>query len=377
MLKRVQNILFILVMIALFVPLINQTTGVPKVKKLNGVFWGPKKDSLNLENWFSGKFQDSYVPYYEYEIGCRPFFIRTKNQLRYSLFNKSARTTIIGKEGQLFDLNYYKALIGTKLEPRDSLRKRFTRLAQVFDSIKAMGKTPLVVIAPNKVEILKDYMPDEYDMNPVDSNAYQIGLAYMKRMGVQFVDFHDYFLDNFDTLPYPVLSNTGIHWTGYGLQLAVDSFFKVMEIESGMELVDAGIKSWELSTEHEDFEADLANFMNIFTKIKTQELARAEYYPRDSSATKAKVLVIGDSFFWNFYPFKEVFHRMFDDSSKFWYYSNSEIDWYFKSQSTVGLSARKAVMDADYVIFLTSAFNMNTFPFGFETKFLGETDSIH
>lgn len=367
-----QNIIFAFCLITISLPLAHQYFKVPEIEKLASVFYPPTRDSLTVEGWLSGKFQERYIPYYEYQIGARPLFIRLRNQAAFSLFNESTHTTIVGKENQLLDINYYKTYMGIKLTHSDTIIKRINNMATVIDSLEAMGKTVLTIIAPNKVDVFKEYLPDGFDTVPITRNSYLQVRDQFNIHKIDYLDFNQYFKEYKDSLPYPIISNSGLHWSGYGLQLATAQMLNHLENKSQQDLVKPGVESWQLSNEHVKSESDLGSYMNLMNPFYTEPLAKAIYLPRDPEAKKIKVLIIGDSFFYNFFEFPEVLGRIFHKDSRFWYYNNTQIDMSWKGTPVPDLSAHEILEQMDYVIFMASAYNMNRFPFGFPEKFLSE-----
>jgi hypothetical protein len=372
MIKRYQNIVLSCCLIFLFLPLVKQFTGFPNIKPLAGVFTVPEKDSLNLDNWFSASFQQSFIPYYEYQIGYRPDFVRIRNQWVYSIYGKSTNTTLIGKEGQLLDYFYHKTFVGPPKFPVDSIHERIHNLSKVIDTLESKGKTTLVVIAPNKADVLREYLPDDYTSIQNDSNAYQYTLSFLDNYNVDYLDFNKMFRENWDSYPYPLLSNTGVHWTGYGIHVANTHILDKLGEKSQRQMPEQGVKSWSLSNDHKTYESDLANYMDLIFPPKTQPLAQATYEAVDTNRKKLNVLIIGDSFFFNYFSYPQMTQNLFDSRSKFWYYSKTQIGFDETRVPTKELSAHEACDSADFIIFLASAYNMKSLPFGFAKKYLNE-----
>ena len=312
------------------------------------------------------------MPYYEDRIGLRPFFIRLKNQLVYSLYKESTSTVIIGKNGQLLEKSYHQAFMGPPLEPKDSIHHRIKSMAQAIDSLKARGKTVLTVIGPNKVDVFREYIPDEYTSLPKDSTAYQYVLRYLNKYKVDYLDFNKSFRENRDSAPYPLISNTGVHWSGYGNHVAQEEIRSWLKAKSNIDLAGPMVKSWQLTNQHATCESDLANLMSLLFPIETEPLAKAEYALRDTLRPRIKALIIGDSFFHNYYSFPELLWRSYDIDSKFWRYNKTQIDMSFNGTPVSELSAHQTTEEMDFIIFMATAYNMDTFPFGFPEKYLNE-----
>ncbi len=112
--KRIKHSLFVLLMLMMILPFIQQTFDVPKIRSLKGAFVVPQKPKWFFHNFLESSYQDSLNTYLEHHIGYRPHLVRLNNQLQYSLFDtvNAQGGVIIGKEGYLFELNYIKAMYG-------------------------------------------------------------------------------------------------------------------------------------------------------------------------------------------------------------------------------------------------------------------------
>src|SRR5690554_7205128 len=84
-----KKILFVGIVILLTLPMLQQTTGFFEPEPLKGDFVVLEKPTLTSENWWSGEFQEEYEGYMNQNIGFRPFFVRTYNQMQFSLFNQA------------------------------------------------------------------------------------------------------------------------------------------------------------------------------------------------------------------------------------------------------------------------------------------------
>lgn len=108
--KSLKYILFIVLVVILFLPLYQQLYPFVELKPLNGEYKKTIKPSLSSKGWFSGEYQTHFDKYYNDTIGFRPFFVRTYNQIYYSIFSTSGNKGIVsGKDGYLYEYNYIDA----------------------------------------------------------------------------------------------------------------------------------------------------------------------------------------------------------------------------------------------------------------------------
>ncbi len=82
-------ILFALLMVFLFVPIIQEWGGVFPVKPLKGVFEPTPKPRLTFDNYKSNTFQTQSEKYVSENFGMREPVIRLYNQYVWSAYNKT------------------------------------------------------------------------------------------------------------------------------------------------------------------------------------------------------------------------------------------------------------------------------------------------
>jgi len=168
-----------------------------------------------------------------------------------------------------------------------------------------------------------------------------------------------------DTSRYPLYSKTGIHWSLYGVAIAVDSLVKYMEKVAGIDMVDFGWNGVEVSSTPRDTDDDIAEGMNLLFPIKTGKLAYPNLQFNDSpEKVRPKVLVIGDSYYWNIMG-SGIGSRLFGDNS-FWFYNQEAHNPAWPSPRQVNsLNVLEELDRQDFVILLSTEANLFKFPFGF------------
>ena len=95
--------LFIFLQFLLWLPLFYDKVPVVKPQFLEGVDSVFAKPKNSIESWFQGAFQTKYEKYINNSNILRPFLVRLKNQVDFSIFNTTeAPGIIIGKQNNLF-----------------------------------------------------------------------------------------------------------------------------------------------------------------------------------------------------------------------------------------------------------------------------------
>ena len=195
--SRLQNI-FVLVILSLL--LLAGLSGPLKFSDswpLAGAYVKSPVPELSLASWTEGQYQAEASKAYEERIGFRWLFVRWRNQLRYWLYGQSSHwSTVLGKEGQIFPLDYHWAYRGLNPTPGDSLQRQIIALQQMDSLLQAWQKPWLVVIAPSKVRTLAEYLPDDLTPDPADSTDYSRMLKLLKSQEMPVLDLQQYFLES-------------------------------------------------------------------------------------------------------------------------------------------------------------------------------------
>ena len=304
--NKLHTFLFALVIAALFLPMLQMVKPLVEVGPLFGSIVPTAKDSLTLEAWFDGTYQENRNKYINEQFGFRNTAVRLHNQIAFSLFGKAkANGVIIGKEDYLYEIKYINAFRGAEEINQSELDSNLFMLKAIQSKLKEKGVELIVVMNPGKASFYSEFIPDEF---PIVSNRsyyseYQIGL---ESQGIQHIDFGKWFREMKGKTPAPLFPKTGIHWSQYGATLAADSLVNYCMKRFGRDMNEF---AWDkinlpLSTTMESVDDDIGLGMNLYLPIDVLPMA----YPRVSvkvkvdSANKGiqpKVAVISDSYFFN------------------------------------------------------------------------------
>ena len=304
--NKLHTFLFALVIAALFLPMIQMVKPFVEVGPLFGSIVPTAKDSLTLEAWFDGTYQENRNKYINEQFGFRNTAVRLHNQIAFSLFRKAkANGVIIGKEDYLYEIKYINAFRGAEEINQSELDSNLFMLKAIQSKLKEKGVELIVVMNPGKASFYSEFIPDEFPMVSERSyySEYQKGL---EAQGIQHIDFGKWFREMKGKTPAPLFPKTGIHWSQYGATLAADSLVNYCMKRFGRDMNEF---AWDkinlpLSTTMESVDDDIGLGMNLYSPIEVLPMA----YPRVSvkvnvdSANKGiqpKVAVISDSYFFN------------------------------------------------------------------------------
>ena len=371
--NRFHTVLFSIVLIGLFLPMIQMVKPFAEVGNLFGSIVPTKNDSLTPESWFNGTFQENRNAYINEQFGFRNTAVRIHNQIAFSLFHKAkANGVIIGKEDYLYEIKYINAYRGAEEIFQSELDSNLFMLKAIQSKLKERGIEFVVVMNPGKASFYPEFIPDEF---PILSNRsyyseYQKGL---ERQGIQHIDFGKWFREMKGKTPAPLFPKTGIHWSQYGATLAADSLVNYCKKLLGKNMNDF---SWNksdlpLSMTMESVDDDIGMGMNLLIPIQQIPMA----YPRVSVNQKysvdfgekgiqPKVIVISDSYFFNLMQLPwapDIFQSL-----NFYFY-NEQLHERPEGTMTyfVPLSQMKDIEKSNVVFTIATECNMDKIGWGF------------
>lgn len=326
--RYVQRMVLTLVMLLLLLPALQALWPLVPVQPLGGVTNAAGKPIFSWMRLWNTHYQSDVDDYFTEQLGFRPWFIRVRNQLAYSLFNKSLTDGVtLGQDLTLYQHNSIWAYLGGGYQGEGELAKRAQQLRQVQDTLRAHGTQLLFVIAPGKARILPQHLPVEYvKQKPTISNYTTVSQQFAKQ-GVNTLDAVTLF-ERWQTAgsPYPLFTRTGTHWSGYAITRVADTLFHRVESLTGHDLPDFGAQgSPTVVTRAADLrysDKDLEDLLNLITPIPPYPTAYPNVVFRPGKE-RLNALVIGDSFTQGFYTFYPYFDRLFTPESRFWYYNNT------------------------------------------------------
>jgi hypothetical protein len=360
---KARRFLFISLLFLLIVPGIQNVSQFIELAPLKGAISQPEKKSFTIKEWFSGDYQIAEEKYINETFGFRSLFVRIDNQIAFSLFKRAkANGVIIGKNNYLFEENYIKAYNGTDFIGTDSISMRMQKIKFISDTLAKLNKNIFIVFAAGKGSYYPEYFPEKLKMKPGKTN-YEYYTKSAKDLGVNYIDFNKYFVDNKHKSKYPLYPQYGIHWSNYGMCIAADSIIRYIEKIRNIDLPNLYWTQVDLA-EAKESDYDIADGLNIKFKLRSFKMG----YPRiqfesESGKTKPSVLVISDSFYWGMYGFGIT--KAFSNSH-FWYY-NKQIypESFEKPLETNAINLKDEIARHDVIIIMATEATLPKLGWGF------------
>lgn len=371
-------ILFILLAVLAFAPMVQEHLRVPKVKPLAGVTPEVKLPKLTWSTFQSGHFQRTLEQYVRHHYGYRPNTIRLYNQYLWDCYHKTYNRSMIsfGKEGWLYEPwfveDYYHG--GTYNQGKDSLTLSKTfddetlRLYQLQHILEDYGTTLLICQAPGKDLIYPEYLPDDtVTTRPKTLSARDYYDHKLNALNLNHINMEQWFLQMKDTASFDLFPQKGTHWSNLAALYAADSLFRYIEAKQGSPLNRLVIGTPYLDEPRKP-DYDLEELLNLVRPLKKRPLYYADFqFETAPQAVKPKMIVIGDSFYWNLcmqIPMDSIF-----SDAPYWYY-NSTI--YFDSlhHSTSEVDLVEELLNADVVLLMYSSTQLYKMSDGFTKQAL-------
>ena len=382
------KVLFIILMILLFMPLLQGRFQLIPLKPLNGATLETKKPQFELESYRSGDYAKQEEAYLSQHFGFREPVVRLYNQYLWSCYKKTyAHDVMAGKRGWLYTPESVRDYYGTEMHrwqhSPEAARQRYDREIRYMNRIREILKENdvelLAFIAPEKSFLYPEYLPDgEHDTTTFNACAYF--WHRLNETGFPCINMTPWFEQMKDTVGYPLIPQTGAHWV-FPAVYAADSLFRFMGDLKGLELPRLKIGTLHESDNH-GADNDLEQLLNLTLPIRkhygyspTAEITVVS----DTATVKPKVLFIGNSFMWgitNQVPMLEVF-----DDMEFWYYFSTAYtgDPLEPHGTVVDYNLLEKFLDFDYIVWFTTGNQLNKGTMGFANTAilaLGVGDSI-
>lgn len=365
-------ILFALLMVFLFVPIIQEWTDFIPVRPLKGVIMETPKPELTFDNYKSNNYQTQIEKYASEHFGLREPIIRIYNQYVWSAYNKTYCHFIVpGKHGYLYYALAVKEHFGTELlhhyKSNEAAMKdvdtELRMMNKVRHVLKDYGIEFLAFIAPDKPEVYPEYLP----RRDADTTTVHIDEYFSHRMtetGFPFINMTDWFVQMRDTASFPLFPRTDSHWR-YASIYGFDSLFRFINTLDGEAKFPTLHIGPPIVYESDKLEGD-EETLNLIFRIhddKTQYKSNITVEP-DSTHRKPKVLFVGDSFIYSmndFMPIREIM-----EDREIWFYNNTAYEGFDnKTESVKDIDRLSHILNADYVVFYSAGHQWWEATYGF------------
>lgn len=334
-----------------------------EIKPLEGAAVYAQPDSLSVSRWFEASYQEKTNGYLNENFGFRNWFVRGHNQLMYSLFEQTnTNGVVVGKNGYLFEDWYIQTEKGQDFIGNDSVFRQLNRVQQLTDTLNKLGKTLLIVLAPGKAHFYPEHIPDRFKVEN-DTTNYQCFSENSKKLSINLLDLQSHFLNEKESLPYPLYSKNGTHWSYYGMCLVADTLIRFIEEKHEVDMNNPIWSKIEQSLER-SYDYDIATAMNLLSPMKKKMMGYPNiHFEIMDSLEKPKVLVVADSYYFGMFNFGIA--QAFGNNRLRYYNKQILPDSYTKEISVNDVSLKKEIADNDVFVVISTDANLRRFSWGF------------
>lgn len=361
-----KTILFALTAVLLFASMLQKWFEWPKFKPLKGVVVEENEPELTFKNCCDGTYQQQVEPYLKQHLGCREPLIRLYNQYLWDFYGETPVTkgqVLFGKEGWMYEpwvvADYYQwqfhNFASDSATMASQLSKEAQKVLQLQNALEPYDVKLFVCQVPSKDLICPEYLPENHDTrydNEPKISARFFNEEEYTRLGVNHLNLEQWFLQIKDTADFMLFPKTGTHWSRYAAVQAADTLIRYMEHLNSINMHNLviGPRHLEKAIDPDD---DLESLMNLM-----RPLPKPKYYyadvavDADTTATKPKLMVVGDSFWWTIalqIPLNQVF------SATPYLYYNSSVYYYPPHEKVESLDLAEELLSSDYVMLFYSA----------------------
>lgn len=275
------------------------------VEPLNGVSNTANISELTAKNFLDGTAQNTLNTWLSENLPGRDAMIRLRNQLIYSLFDKSTNANmIVCKDKYIFEKTFlYRYENIEKPTDEETVRNSLDHMKTVRDLLKRNGKELFLFITPSKPRYLENKVDTSYrtlGYYKDQEGNYEI----LKRVLLDY-DFYVFdcieYIDkkieeDAEIVQYPLFQPTGTHWTyAIGLDAGL-AFTRYMQSIGGYRFPT--VHQVIVPSEEPQFpDADIYGTMNILRKPAGNYFISDLMVDADTEASeKPGVLMRGCSF---------------------------------------------------------------------------------
>ena len=257
---------------AAFVPFAFTFLGISGDLPLNGAVHAAVKPVLSLDRVLDGSWQKAFDAWYKENYPLRDFAIKTYNQIKYSVLDKSSTESVTFVGDDLVEKVYFEQSLSVDFPSKQPERvERIDRYAAniltVQKGLEKAGRKVLYVISPSKDYLFADALPARYarnnhtDLNP---NNCHLLIAAFDRLGVHYYDAHAAVDQVLAEGRYRPFSTTGTHWNLVSAAAAAQGLVGELNRIYGSDLPPPVVRGVESVATPQGVDADLYQLQNLW-----------------------------------------------------------------------------------------------------------------
>ncbi len=266
---------------------------------LSGVTQQTQFPILTRAGLLDGSVQEDMGEYFSEHLPGRDLMIKVRNQLIFSLFEKSPNENIVlGENANLFEKEYvlkYEKVYEPVSE--EYTRELCDKLTVIQEKLNAAGKEMYIFITPTKVRYYEEDVPERYRSSVVFPDSLGNYEMFKKVLA-------DYDLKVYDSIPfanefaqagqYPLYYKTGSHWAWPLSKSVTADFAAFLDENSRFEFAEGTVEITPSPTPIFP-DTDIFDSLNLFQKPYDTYYA-ANYICQQGDGEKPNMFCRGGSF---------------------------------------------------------------------------------
>lgn len=366
--KKVKTGLFIFLFAAVWLPFLQELFPFIREVKLNGAFVPAEKPELSIDSLRAGTFQPEFEKYQNERFGFRNFLVKVKNSTDYLLFHQlNVEDNIEGSGGLIYSKSSVERSLDMYYKGPEKNAATIERIRFMKDGIEKLGHHLLVLLAPSKEMLYPGNLPAPYAGRPLPFSDYHDFVNGFEKDSIPFIDLYPIIKQLKDTSQYPVFTKTGFHWSAYTAGYAQDYLVRRIRGLIPEPMPEYRRTGLEISDTARESDADFEGPQNLLFGLGQKKYVYSTFrvVPETMQRKRPKVIVIGDSFFWQIKDRKMLMH-LFSDDSQFWFYfATTSFPLIDKASFPLGsLDIMAELESADIVVISGSMGTLGMFPYG-------------
>jgi hypothetical protein len=362
--QKIKKAVFVFFILLLVLPALQFKFDFIKMKPLGGSYQFASRPNFIMKEFISLDYQKKYEKYLNDHIGLREFFLRSYNQVWFSLFRVvHANNVILGSNNCLYEINYIEDYTGVNFVGEKVIDEQLRKARFIQDTLKKDSIYLIILFAPGKASFYPENIPQKYLDKSQPKTNYKYYTSKCKKMGLNYIDMNSYFVSQKNKSPYPLYYPGGIHWSVYGMTVAFDSLCRYIATLQGAPLPEMVWDGVEISDTARETDNDIERGLNLLFDLPYGKYTYPlVHFIEKPNIRKPKVLAIADSYWWNIFGIgytKQVFN-----GNSFWFYNQqAHDDWSFSEATTDTMDLLKETHK--YNVVIMEATEANLFGFGY------------
>ena len=360
--------MFVILFAVVWLPLIQEQVGFFTECQLKGAFVKPVRPQFSIDSVNELKFQKQFEDYQNFNFGLRGFLVKIRNSVEYILYRElSNKNYIVGKDNFIFDIYKIENTLGLRYNRKEKTEDAVKKIKFLQEGLENHGVKVMCMLVPSKEKAISEYLPSYYKNMLRSETTYGDFAQGLKKFNIPTLDYCLFFDKIKGPTPYPLFTKSGVHWSMFGASLAQDTLLKWIQKAVGKPIPGYRRNGVELSDTARIDDNDNEWALNLFFSLGQSKYLypKLEMIESTKKNYRPKVIVIGDSFIWQFRNLKMV-GQIFSPDSKFLHYFGETYAPFDDQQfgKKEKLDVMRELESADIVILEGSIGTIDIYPFG-------------